>query len=225
MEKYWRKIDAPPIDGGVVSDLHQKFTMQPLLIPEPHRTKILFEDSFSDNLHHWQLENQESEFAQIQEGHFVMENLSRSQWQFHRTLLPDVLPKHFQIDASIELEKSSSIGHFGLVWGFGEMFTRLNRFTISANFKRAVLMHFERNHNPVIHRFQSREIPIIKNHEKIRFRVIQTHGYCFFYLQDQFVYLVHADHLADPNKAIGFYLEPNLKIRANNLSVKELIFH
>lgn len=224
MEKYWKKIDAPPIDGGVVSDLHKKTTMQPLVFSEPHRTKILFEDSFIDNRHHWQLENRETEFAQFQEGNFVMENLSRSQWQFHRILLQDDLPKHFQIDATIELDKSSSIGHFGLVWGFGEMFSRLNRFTISANFKRAVLMHFERNHHPVIHRFQSREIPLIKHDEKIRFRTIQTHGYCFFYLQEQFIYVVHADHLADADKSIGFYLEPHLKIRANSLSVKELIF-
>jgi hypothetical protein len=198
--------------------------MQPVNLSLPYETNLLFEDAFTDNRHHWKLEDSESEFAQIQEGHFEMENLSRSIWQYHHIRLPASLPKEFQIDATIQLEQSASIGHFGLVWGFNDRFTCLNRFSLSADFKRAVVMYFERNHSHVMHRFQSRNIPHIKPQDKIRFRIIQTDGYCFFYLQEQFIYLVHASHLADSDRNIGFYLEPYLKIRANHLSVKELIF-
>ena len=94
----------------------------------------------------------------IKDGHYRIENTSKSSWKYYKTKSHLKKGDDFIIETAIELEKKvDAFGHFGLVWGFDEERKYLNQFTLSADGKRALIMHFEKNHH------------IIGNHQKFQY--------------------------------------------------------
>ena len=112
--------------------------------------------------------------------------------------------------------------HFGLVWGFDKNFEYLNRFTLSADGKRAIIMNFEKNHNHIIHRFHKRKLPKINMNEPVQFSIIKLNGNFYFLINKYIVYIAHESLFVNSGNYAGYYIEPRLSIKSNFFEVKKI---
>ena len=179
-------------------------------------------EEFVNNKNKWELTDTQTETSIIKDGYYWLNNKSSSRWNYYKLNAPIKLDQDFMLDASIELLGKNQFGHFGLVWGFDKEISVLNRFTLSADGKRAVIMQFDRNHQPVYHRFQTRTFPKVEPNKPIRFTVIKLGEYFHFLLNTHNIYMVHQSQLIQAGHYVGYYIEPNISIRSKYIEIKKI---
>jgi hypothetical protein len=186
-------------------------------------SKTLLLENFTNNKRKWEEVEIESEKAYIKDGYYWMENTSKSRWNYYKTKSHLKKGDDFIIETKIELKDNEDVfGHFGLVWGFDKERKYLNRFTLSADGKRALIMHFEKNHYIDFHRFQTRKLPKIDMKKTIRFSIIKLGNYFHFLINKQNVYIAHESTFCADGFYVGYYIEPHLSIKSNFFEVKKL---
>jgi hypothetical protein len=187
-----------------------------------NRQSILLEN-FSNNNRKWEIVDIETEKTMIKEGYYHMHNTSTRRWNYYKMKTALKKGQDFIIETIIELnKKEDNYGHFGLLWGFDNKIDYVNRFTLSADGKRALIMHFEKDHHKIYHRFQNRKLPFINLKKPIQFSIIKLGEYLHFFINQRKIYLAHESLFANDNSYIGYYIEPGLSIKSNYLEVKKL---
>jgi len=182
----------------------------------------LFKDDFDNNLKGWEIVKNDDENAFIKDGYYWMENTSKNRWMYYKTKLPLKRKEDFLIDTEIEILTKDAHGHVGLVWGFDKDREILNRFTVSADGERFLVMHFQRNHHRVFHRYHSWELKGSSTN-KIRLSIARIAGYFYFMYNGKTVYTAHASQFADYGPYFGYYVEPGIMIRSRFIEAKRLI--
>ena len=150
-----------------------------------------------------------------------MENLTDSKWNFYKSRLPDHLGPNWIIETQIELLSRNEFGHFGLVWGFDQSREYVNRFTLSADGIRGLVMHFQKDHQRVFHRFQ-KEYSEAQTDGYVDFGLLKIDTYYYFLLNKQLMYVCEQSHFANQGNYFGYYLEPGLQIRSSYMTVNRL---
>jgi hypothetical protein len=197
---------------NIITDLYQLESTESLVL-----------ENFTNNKRKWEEVNIETERAFIKDGYYRMENTSKSRWNYYKTKSHLKKGDDFIIEASIELDKKEDIfNHFGLVWGFDEERKYLNRFTLSADGKRALIMHFEKNHHVDFHRFQTRKLPKIDMSKSVRFSIIKLEDYFYFFINKVKVYTVHESVFCTKGFFVGYYIEPELAMKSDFFEVKKI---
>jgi hypothetical protein len=197
---------------SIISELYQIDSIQ-----------SVFKETFSSNKRKWEMVQNESETAEINEGNYWMKNKSMSDWNYYKTKSSLKQNQDFILESDIELvEKEDAYGHFGLVWGFDEKLENLNRFTISADGRRALIMHFEKDHNRVFHRFHIRNTSKYHINKKIRFSLIKLGDYFHFLINKEKIYCAHVSLFCKTGNFIGFYIEPALSIKSDYIELKKM---
>lgn len=185
--------------------------------------QILLSDNFKNNKNKWEEINIDSEKASIKDGYYYMDNTSKSSWNYYKNKAPFKKGQNFVVDSLITLEKKEDVyGHFGLIWGFDEERKYLNRFTLSADGKRVLVMHFEKDHHKIYHRFQNKKLPKFDMKKPIRFSIIKLGEYFYFFINKQKVYLAHESMFCANGFFVGYYIEPHLSIKSNFFEVKKI---
>ncbi|MBU3714155.1 MAG: hypothetical protein FGM46_04325 [Ferruginibacter sp.] len=185
--------------------------------------RTVFTENFSDNNRKWEIVDIESEKAEIKSGYYHMENSSVKNWKYYKTKTGLKENDDFVIDAIIELnKKEDEYRHFGLVWGFDQKREYLNRFTLSADGRRAVIMQFERNHHIVFHRFHARKFPRVDTNKPVRFTIIKLGEYFHLLLNEKKIYMAHALSFCNLGSFAGYYIEPQLSVKSNFFQVKKM---
>jgi hypothetical protein len=183
---------------------------------------VLRED-FTHNQRGWEIIDIETEKSEILNGYYYMHNRSKTDWNYYKMKSGLKKNQDFVVEALIELDKSHvHQGHFGLVWGFNDQHDYLNRFTISADGKRVLVMHFEKNHQKVYHRFLHSKGPTINTRRPVQLAIIKLGDYFHFWVNHQQVYVAHASFFAQQGTHVGYYIEPGLAIRSNYIEVKTI---
>jgi len=98
----------------------------------------------------------------------------------------------------------------------------LNRFTISADGKRAVIMQFEKDYKRVYHRFQTRNIPKLNFKNPVRLTVIKLGEYLYFLINKINVYMAHESQFINDGPYVGYYIEPELSIRSKYIEITKI---
>lgn len=186
------------------------------------RCQTKFKSDFSTNKQHWEKVNNEFEEAKIDKGFYWMKNKSSQQWHYFKTKSPVYHFDHFVFDTSIELLSKNEQGHFGLVWGFDKNMENLNRFCLSADGERLLIMHFQKNHETVFHRFHKRLSPKINMNQPIRFTIIKMGNYFHFLINKKNRYICHESQFNNNDQFVGYYLEPGLHIKSSYFEIKKL---
>ena len=182
----------------------------------------LFKDEFANNLKNWEIVKNDDECAFIKDGYYWMENTSKSRWMYYKTKLPLKQKEDYLIDTEIEILSKVAYGHVGLVWGFDKEREILNRFTVSADGERLLIMHFQKNHHRVFHRYHSWELKGSSS-KKIRLSIARIDGYFYFMVNGKTVYTAHTSQFADNGNYFGYYLEPGVMMRSKYIEAKRLI--
>lgn len=185
-------------------------------------SETLFMDDFDNNLKGWELTRNMDEQTFMKDGYYWMENLDTRSWRYYKMKMPIKQKHDFIIDTKIEILSKDEYGHVGLVWGFDKELEALNRFSVSADGERFVVMHFQKDHHQVYHRFHYREHDPVKT-TLVRLSIVKISGYFYFLLNGKLVYTCHASHFADQGPYCGFYVEPGILIRSPYIEVKRLI--
>jgi hypothetical protein len=190
---------------------------------EIESSETILSESFTNNKRKWEIVDIETERAEVRDGYYWMHNTTKSRWNYYKTKAP--LKKHddFIIEANIEIEKKEEAsGHVGLVWGFDKERKYLNRFTLSADGKRALVMHFEKDHHRIIHRFQNRNLPKINLQEPIRFTIVKLGEYFHFFINTHKIYQAHETLFCANGFFMGYYIEPGLSMKSNLFEVRKM---
>lgn len=196
----------------IITELYQVDTCQSVL-----------QENFKNNKRKWEIVDIDTETSAIKDGYYYMKNKSRSRWNYYKTKTNLKRNQDFIFEATLELEKEEdSFGHFGLVWGFDKNCENLNRFTLSADGQRALIMHFEKDHKNVFHRFQNRKLPKFNINKPVRFTIIKLGEYFHFLINKTNVYIAHESFFAACGNFAGYYIEPGLSIKSNYLEVKRI---
>ena len=197
---------------NIITDIYQLESSESLLL-----------ENFTNNKRKWEEVNIETEKAFIKDGYYWMGNTSKSRWNYYKTKSHLKKGDDFIIETSIELEKKEDMfNHFGLVWGFDEERKYLNRFTLSADGKRALIMHFEKNHHIDFHRFQTRKLPKIDMNKSVHFSIIKLEDYFYFFINKVKVYTVHESVFCAEGFFVGYYIEPELSMKSDFFEVKKI---
>ena len=190
---------------------------------EVESCESILTETFANNTRKWEETNIESEKAFLKAGYYWMENTSKSSWNYYKTKSHLKKGDDFIIETAIELEKKEdAFGHFGLVWGFDEERKYLNRFTLSADGKRALIMHFEKNHHIDFHRFQTRKLPKIDMKKSVRFSIIKLEDYFYFFINKVKVYTLQESVFCTKAFFVGYYIEPELSMKSYFFEVKKI---
>lgn len=183
----------------------------------------VLQENFSSNKRKWEITDIPSEKSEIKDGYYFMHNKSETRWNYYKTKTSLKQDQDFVLEALIEIEnKEDSWGHFGLVWGFDEDHQFLNRFTLSADGKRALIMHYEKDHKRVFHRFQNRKFSAFNIKKPFRLSIIKMGAYFHFLINEVTVYMSHESAFASEGNYIGYYIEPGLSIKSNYIEVKKI---
>jgi len=154
--------------------------------------KVVFDKIFVPDQTAWEIVDKDSERAFIRNNHYYMENLTDSRWNIYHNNIPADIGENWMIETSMELLSHDQHGHFGIVWGFDENREYLNRFTVSADGERGVVMHFQKDHQRVFH------------------------------VNRQLMYICEESHLANHGNGFGYYIEPGLFVRSSYMTVNKL---
>ncbi len=150
-----------------------------------------------------------------------MENLTESRWNYYKNKMPANIGENWMIETSIELLSRDQYGHFGIVWGFDDDREHLNRFTISADGERGVVMHFQKDHHRVYHRYQ-KNFSDLSTSYPVNLAVLKLDNYFYFLVERQLMYICEQSHMANEGNGFGYYIEPGLFIRSSYMTVNRL---
>lgn len=172
---------------------------------------FIIKDDFSDNRYGWEIVDSTKEMAHFTTEGYVLANKDLDQWH-HFSLYPAAVSlKDILIRCRFEIDSDSGCGQIGLIWGFDSKMTQLNRFCLSAAGRGCSILHFERNHRPVFHRFYDPFIDIGSENRTVVLEIRESNGYWFFRVNKQLVYVAHEIHFASKGAGVGFYLDPGVK--------------
>lgn len=179
----------------------------------------IIKDDFLDNRNGWQLVDSDKETALITPNGYMLVNKDLEHWH-HFSLYPELASlKNLHIKCQLEIDADSGLGQIGLIWGFDKNLNRLNRFCMSSAGKGCSVMHFERNHRPVFHRFYDPFVSIGTLASTAVLEIREANGYWFFRVNKQLVYIGHEIHFATKGSGVGFYLDPGVKAVIKKLRV------
>lgn len=181
----------------------------------------LYED-FQANFRGWQEVDNKEEFASIDMDHYILKNRDIDRWH-HFSLFPDI-PEvtGLYIRTLISIDPESHPGQFGLIWGFDPKMKRLNRFTLTSTGKGASVVHFERNHRPVFHRFYDHYFSV-NTEKRILMEIREDSGYFYFTINRRLAYIGHTSHFVNNGYGVGFYLDPGVSIKVKKLQVATIV--
>ena len=180
--------------------------------------EMILKDDFIDNRHGWELSNKNSEKAEITENGYQLENKDSDSWH-HFSIFPKIESlKNVLIQCRIELNSHEGPGQFGLIWGFDQKLSRLNRFCLSTEGRGCSVLHFEKNHRPVFHRYYDPFFKIDLSMPVV-FELRESNDYWFFRINKQLVYMAHQIHFASIGAGVGFYLDPGVAISIKKLQI------
>jgi len=185
------------------------------------QNKMVFDKIFVPEQTAWEVVDKDSERAFIRNNHYYMENLSDNRWNIYHNKIPSNIGENWMIETSMEVLSQDQHGHFGIVWGFDEEREILNRFTVSADGERGLVMHFQKDHHRVFHRYQ-KIFPDLPISYPIHLAVLKLDNYFYFLANRQLMYICEQSHLADYGNGFGYYIEPGLFIRSSFMSVNQL---
>ncbi len=189
---------------------------------EISRQQSLLKEDFKNNKRKWEIVDIDTEYSAIKEAYYYMENKSSSQWNYYKnksTIKPE---DFYTLDTEIELLSAGKYGHFGLVWGFDKEREVINRFSLSADGTRAVIMQFEKDHRRIYHRFQTRNIPKINFKNPVRLTIIKLGEYLYFLINKINVYMAHESQFINDGPYFGYYIEPELSIRSKYIEITKI---
>lgn len=187
------------------------------------KSQIILSEHFSNNKRKWEEVNIPSEQAFIKDGYYVMKNTSESNWNYYKTKTQLKRDDDFVIETKISIENAEdAFGHFGLIWGFDKEHKCLNRFTISADGKRILIMQFEKDHHFIAHRFHKRLQKKIDVSKPVLFSLIKLGDYFYFFINKQKVYVGHDSLFCAKGNFAGYYIEPLLEMKSDFFQVKKL---
>lgn len=190
------------------------------------RCVSVIKEDFKNNKRKWELVESETESAFLENGRYTMINKAEGRWKYYKTKSNLKKDQHFMLDAYIDLKRNeNSFGHFGLVWGFDDELEYFNRFTMSADGKRVLIMHFEKDHREVFHRFQTRKNTKAIRNRPIRFTIYRIGEYYHFSINGKTIYTAHEYHFARNGSYVGFYVEPGIEISSSFLEIKKIKLH
>jgi len=184
--------------------------------------KVVYDSLFVPEQSSWEIVDNESEKTYIENNHYYIENLTQSRWNYYKHKMPDHTGDNWVITSNIEILSKDQFSQFGLVWGFNEKKEYLNRFAISADGNRAVVMCFQKDHNRVFHRFQ-KTFTKHKNENTFELTICKLNNYFYFLLNRELIYICEKSHFAERGPYFGYYIEPGLKIRSSSISVNKLV--
>lgn len=193
----------------------------------PQRFQILnretiVDERFCNNSFHWKIIQKIEEQSFFDQGYYWMENRSQRQWMYYSYKLPLKPGEDWVLRTEIELMRCDTLGHYGLVWGFRKALFDLNRFTISADGERCVVMHFNKDHYIVHHRFHNRmDQPL--DTEKITLTIMKIKNYYYFMINKMMIYICEASVFAADGPYAGYYVEPGLFVRSPCFKAERLI--
>jgi len=183
--------------------------------------KMVFNKVFVPGQSAWEMVDTDSERTFIKNNHYYMENLTESRWNYYKNKMPANIGENWMIETSIELLSRDQFGHFGIVWGFDEDREHLNRFTVSADGERGVVMHFQKDHHRVYHRFQKNFTDLSTSYP-VNLAVLKLDNYFYFLVERQLMYICEQSHMANEGNGFGYYIEPGLFIRSSYMTVNRL---
>ena len=185
----------------------------------------IFEDDFDNNVFGWELIDDEDEKSLISKSHYFMENKTSVRWMFYHKELNKQFPKNFIINTEIELLDYNGYGQFGLVWGFTKPHHILNRFVVSAETNRFTVSRFEKDHHKTFHRYSGGYEKNDQSRNKFFLSLMLLEEYYYFFLHKygRPVYICHKSHIHSEGNRFGFYIEPGVIIRADNIKVQRII--
>lgn len=184
--------------------------------------QIVFNDLFHPGLSSWEITSKPEEQSYIRNGYYWMENKSDNHWMYYKNKMPLMPSDDFFIDTQLDLLSDRGYGYFGLCWGFDEDKEVLNRFTLSADGERCTVIHFQKDHNRVFHRFQVKTNLQLKN-TTIGLSILKIQNYYYFLLNKKLVYCCDVTRFAQQGPYFGYYVEPGLFIRSPYMTVERLI--
>jgi hypothetical protein len=128
----------------------------------------------------------------------------------------------FTIETEIQLLSKDQFGHFGLIWGFDKEDSVMNKFTISADGERALMMQYEMNHKKINYRIQCKNFNKINTINPVKISIIKLGGFYYFCINNELINIVNENHFVFTGSYLGFYLEPGIAIKNNRLEIKKL---
>jgi len=182
----------------------------------------LLKEHFTSNKRKWEITDNEFEKAEITTDGYTMENKTDSQWQYYKVKSPLKIKDDFIIESAFELMSRDQFGHFGLVWGFDKDHDVLNRFTISADGERALMMQFEKDHKKIYYRIQCKNFRKINMNNLIKISIIRICGFLYFYINSELINVVNESHFVNTGSFIGYYTEPGICIKSKWLEIKKI---
>jgi hypothetical protein len=182
----------------------------------------LLRENFTGNKRKWENIDNKNETAFIDNGGYFMENKSISNWHYYKVKTPMKSKDEFIIETEIELLSKEQFGHFGLMWGFDKEDHVINKFTISADGERALMMQFEKDHKKIYYRIQCKDFKKTNTNAPVNFSIIKLGGYYYFCINNELVNIVNEIHFVCSGSYVGFYVEPGIAIKSNWLEIKKL---
>jgi hypothetical protein len=182
----------------------------------------VIKEDFQTNKRKWEIVNISSEKSEIKDGFYWMENKTSDRWNYYKIKTNIQKQNDFLIDSTFELLSKDEYGHFGIVWGFDKELSYLNKFTISADGDRILVMSFEKDYRRTLHRFQNRTQNKIDFKKPVRLTIIKLGNYFHFLLNGKTVYLAHASQFVNSGNYIGYYIEPGLSIKSSSFELKKI---
>jgi hypothetical protein len=185
-----------------------------------HRETVVHE-TFQQTPTAWEITSKPEEQAFFKNGCYWMENRSENRWMYYKYKLPLKTKDDWMLKTEIELLSKDAYGHYGLAWGFSENREVLNRFTVSADGERCLVMQFQKDHHRVFHRYQKRIV--LDPQQPIELGILKISNYFYFLLNKQVIYICEAGQFANEGPYAGYYVEPDLFIRSRHFIAERLI--
>ena len=195
------------------------------IIPQLFRVDKIYtavQETFNNNKRKWEIIESKNETAIIQDGSYTMKNKSDFNWHYYKARSPLKLKEDFLLETDIELISKDQFGHFGLVWGFDKTPHTMNKFTVSADGERSLMMSFEKDHKQVFYRNQCRGLTTLKSSPFLKISIIKMNEFYFFCINNELLNIVNASHFIINGPYMGFYLEPGIAIKSKRLEIKKL---
>ncbi|MFN5335380.1 MAG: hypothetical protein ACK5BV_09355 [Bacteroidota bacterium] len=189
---------------------------------EAHYMQQVLQENFLTENNGWEITHKPEERAFIMNRHYWMENLTASRWMYYKKKMPFKKNENWTLQTEIELLSKEEHGHFGLVWGFDQEFDRLNRFTVSADGERGLVMHFQKDHHWVKHRYQKTFSSPLST-KKVHLTILKMEDYFYFLVNRKMMYMCERSNFADMGPYFGYYVEPGLFIRSSQISLERII--
>jgi hypothetical protein len=170
----------------------------------------------------WEITQKADERAFILHQHYWMENMTETRWMYYKKKMPFKANENWLLQTEIELLSRDEHRHFGLVWGFDEEFDRLNRFTVSADGERGLVMQFQKDHQWVKHRFQKLFTPTLYL-GKVHLSILKLEDYFYFLVNKKLMYMCERSNFSSTGSYFGYYVESGLFIRSPYIGLDRII--